>query len=131
MLDNGHALAVLPVYGYDHGNLVFAAGDPSGCFSDPWDSGLAGLIYASPADVELVGCPVDRLVEALTAEVQEYSRWSEGDCYGYVVERLVPACAQCGAGERWEDADEMNSCGGFIGQEYAEEAALEALRSYL
>ena len=124
------ALVVLPVYGYDHGQLVLQAGDPQGQFSDPWDSGLAGLIYITPEAVKenWTETPdADHLTAALKAEVEEYNSWATGDVYGYIVEKLVPECDHCGCEERWEETDD--SCWGLIGYEYAQEAAREALQA--
>jgi len=132
LIVTGQALIVLPVFGYEHGSLHLSTGR-HGVFADPWDSGLAGLIYADPESVrEGWGDQVpdmDTLAAALAAEVDEYDRWANGDVYGYIVERETVPCEHCGRGAgEWEHVD---SCWGFIGAEYAEGAARDALRAEL
>lgn len=75
-----------------------------------------------------------RAAESLQAVIDEYNTWATGECYGYQVQRHAPDCDDCEdlpvsewpatdcAG--WEDTDD--SCWGFIGYEYATEAATEA-----
>lgn len=65
-------------------------------------------------------------------EMAEYKAWIEGDCYSYVVEKQVEWMATEYDAETfptkttWEVVD---SCGGYYGEEYAREAALEAFES--
>lgn len=41
------AIVVLPVFGYDHGQLRIQVGP----YSDPWDSGQLGFIWATKGDI--------------------------------------------------------------------------------
>lgn len=60
--------------------------------------------------------------------MEEYKAWCEGDVYYYVVEKRVHWTTEDETivnreTDTWEEVD---SCGGFYGSEYAREAALEA-----
>jgi hypothetical protein len=70
---------------------------------------------------------------ALIAHAREYQAWTEGDVYGYVIERRVvwqraddPTVTE----DRWEDVE---SCWGFYGpdHEYVEQEARAALAALL
>lgn len=126
------AAAVLPVWGYDHGQLTLKAGERDYPFDDRWDSGLAGLIYITPeAAREAFGenYTAEQLDSLLTAEVAEYDQYLTGDVWGYVIEKLIPECEHCGCEQRcehcgWELED---SCWGFYGYDYAEKEARSVL----
>ena len=98
------ARIVLPVYCYDHSGRVYSTGP----FSCPWDSGQAGIIYATGASIrEALGVKritakgIERATEYLTSEVDTYSQWAQGDIYGYVVES--------------PEGETLDSCWGFYG----------------
>lgn len=44
-------VAILPVYMYDHGELVFSTSQ----FTCPWDSGQVGFIFATREDIKQLG----------------------------------------------------------------------------
>jgi len=75
----------------------------------------AGVIYARESE----GMTSEHVEQVLRAELTEYASWCEGEVYGYVVERSTDD-----DGEVW---GEVTSCWGHIGQEWAEQAAREAL----
>ena len=58
----------------------------------------------------------------------EWRAYAEGDVWSYAVERREHWTSDTGkTHDTWETVD---SCGGFYGRQYAEEAALEALGAY-
>jgi hypothetical protein len=68
------------------------------------------------------------------ATLDEWRNWAEGDVYGYIVEKKefwskeyarYGVVYQTEEGWDWEEVD---SCWGFSGREYAEQAAKEALK---
>lgn len=106
---------VLPVWGYEHGQLALTAGTRSGQFADRWDSGLAGIAYmfrsvakanmARPDDGDW-----DSAIErAIQDEVETYDKWARGEVTFYTAAKR-PA----GSDDEW---DEFDSCHGFIGEE--------------
>lgn len=99
----------LPVYRYEHGGVAYSTVS----FNDPWDSGRVGIIVATRDRIaELCGAdfPADKVREALRSEIEEYSKWANGEVYGYVVRDGV-------------DGRELDSCWGIIGMEWAKSEA--------
>lgn len=109
----------LPVWKYEHGGVAYVAA-MSNPFSCPWDSGQAGIIFALKADVrkEYGVKRVDaktraKALEVLKGEVQTYSKWANGEVYGYTVTDAT--------------GEEVDSCWGFIGDlEHVREEAKAA-----
>jgi hypothetical protein len=100
----------LNVYMLDHSGISFRTTD----FGDRWDSGQVGWIFTTPEKIEETGAPEDSWKEQLKNEVEEYSKWANGECYGYMMEKLVETCDKCHS-TQWEHVD---SCWGFIGHIY-------------
>lgn len=110
---------ILAVHMVEHSGVALSTRP----FRDPCDSGQVGWIYALPATIRKEhGTPrITKEVRAhvatvLQSEVEEYGRWLDGDCYGYTVEDA--------------NGEELDSCWGFIGYAYAEQAAKEAAIHY-
>lgn len=103
-------------------------------FEEGWGSDRTrALAWLEPSEAERVGIPrgpgfiSDR--DIVEGEIQEHNRWADGECYGYRVQAKVELATifdgeDDDSGE-WEDTDD--SCWGFIGHEYAEHEATEAL----
>lgn len=108
---------VLPVYAYIHSGIAL---NTSG-FSCPWDSGQSGCIFVSKAKVrEFFGVKrittrtLNRVITCLKSEVEEFSKFLNGEVYGYIL--------------RDDDGREIDSCYGFIGEDLAKEEAEAALK---
>lgn len=100
------------------------------------------IVYDTPAWVKSIGyddkiAPRADYDAAKAVQMDEYIAYLEGDVYTYDVERKVhvksrkdihvngePLRTEEREYDEWELVD---SCGGFYGEEYAREAALEAL----
>lgn len=109
------ATVVLPVSLYDHSGVSYYVGGPR----DPWDSGMVGFILDTPERLDITGfAPKDEadMVRALTAEIETYSMWANGECCGYVIKD--------------RNDDEVESCWGFYGSEAALDAA-EAVAAHM
>ena len=111
---------VLPVYGYDHGQLRLQAGERTGSFNDRWDSGIAGVIYQQRGG-EYAHLTDEQIVAALKAEVENYDTWANGEMTGYVVEK------RCGECECWSTVD---ACWGYYSVEEAMEQGTATLETY-
>ena len=83
----------LAVYKYEHSGVSYSAtvvgNNP---YSDPWDSGFAGFIYASREDIRkeygvkrLSKTVLENFYDLCKAEVEEYSYWANGECYCYTL----------------------------------------------
>lgn len=112
------AAVVLPLGLYDHSGISMYIGAGSIDYGG-WDSGQVGWIYVSKAKARhecewkrLTKARLAKLAEYLTAEVREYDSFLTGDCYGFVIEDA--------------DGEQLDSCWGFIGAEYAEQEARDA-----
>jgi hypothetical protein len=80
---------------------------------------------------EEVGAPIESLQKE--DYLSEVRAWAEGDVYGWIVERNATYTKTYSDGreedgEEWETVD---SCWGFYGRDYAEEAAKDALNDAL
>ena len=115
-IENNPDFISLPVYAYIHSGVIL---NTTG-FSCPWDSGKCGIIYVSKEDarksfeVKVISAKIrEKVLECLKSEVEEYSRYLGGEVYGYrVLDR---------------SGEEVDSCWGLVGIEYAiEEAEMSA-----
>jgi hypothetical protein len=90
--------------------------------------GPRALWYMTPEQIKEIG---NTPAEAIAIEIQEYRSWTEGDVWGVVTEKRV-TWQQTGTSEdnvmhTW---DEVESCWGLIGREYAEQYAAEGFGPY-
>lgn len=118
------ATHVLPLGLLDHSGLHMYVGggehwqDPGG-----WDSGTIGVIFDTPRTREMCGTEPEQVEAALKGEVETYDQYLTGDVYGYVVSKLET----CDHGD--EHADEVDSCWGMFGYDYALSEGEAALAS--
>jgi hypothetical protein len=115
---NGSGAVMLPLYLLDHSGLSMSV---SG-FSDRWDSGQVGLIYATGKQIkEEFGDAedaVERATNLLKGEVEMYDQHLRNEVYGVNIETFV----NTGSVDEpeWEQED-IDSCWGYFGTKYAEE----------
>lgn len=108
---------VLPVGMIDHSGVhYYIGGGAHWSDSAGWDSGTCGVILDTPETLAVRGFPdpltEEWLREGMAAEIGEYSKWANGEVYGYVIKD--------------RNGDDVESCWGFIGYEYAQQEANEA-----
>lgn len=100
-------LVGLPVYAYIHGNTQLSTTP----FSCSFDSGLAGFIACNREDAKnwfAKDVPEERVLEVLRSEVEEFSKFLQGDVYIITI---------------YVDGKEEETIGGFYGFDYAVEEA--------
>ncbi|MBC7325751.1 MAG: hypothetical protein H5T99_10630, partial [Moorella sp. (in: Bacteria)] len=109
----GKDVIALPLYLYDHSGLAMSTRGDIYPFNDPWDAGQVGWIYVTLKKVrdwfgvkKVTKKLRARVLEILRAEVEEYSRWLQGDVYGYVLEDA--------------EGSKIDSCWGFFGTDWKE-----------
>ena len=114
------ARVILKVGIIDHSGVAYyIGGGPHPCDPGGWDSGTCGVIFDTTDRRKACGGESDdyytdeMITEQLTAEIEEYSQWASGQCYGYVITD--------------SNGDEVVSCWGYIGYEYAKESASSAV----
>ena len=103
---------VLPVYMIDHSGIALSLKD----FGDPWDSGQVGIYHMSPSQlIEEYGEDTpeirERATSAIKAEIEEYSEYVNGNCWGFVIED--------------ENGNTVDSCWGFIGSDIFDNGMIE------
>lgn len=109
------AIAVLPVYLYDHSGLALSTTP----FSCPWDSGRVGAIYATAKSVAITlgqDASREQILRALREEVSLFDSYVSGDVWGFVI------CDRFG--------NVLDSCGGFFDRQEAEEEGKRALAAH-
>lgn len=116
------ATVVLPIWVEgDHNGPAVGVGSEN----DRYTRGnVIGLIYDTPQTRAECGTPPELIGPGLADEVGEWSSWSTGDVWSYVVERH-----QRGPDSDSEDWELVDSGSVLIGHEYAESRARDAVRS--
>lgn len=96
--------------------------------------GAWSLWYVMPEKLAETALSAAQLIEV---EQNEYQRWAEGEVYGHIVEKdvtRIPRDAEDRDDPELDDEtrewEHVDSCWGYIGREYAEEAAREAFEPY-
>lgn len=103
----------LPVFAYQHSGVALSTRSWQGrAHHAEWDSGQSGFIYITAKTAlewmggkRLTKRKLEQVYKNLAGMVEEYGRWLNGDCFGYVVTE---------EGE----AKEVDACWGFIGMDY-------------
>lgn len=98
----------LPVYKYEHGNVVF---NTTG-FSFPWDNGIVGYIAISKEEFSKEFHESVSPDQYLATTIQLLSDWANGNCYGFVIED--------------SDGNVQDSCWGYYGEKGIEAAIEDA-----
>lgn len=112
---NERGMYALPVSAYEHSGMVYRVGDPGQFVDGQWDAGFVGLIYTTDERIQEFGnkdYTREQVYEWLASEVELYSDWSEGSCYGFIVTD--------------KEGDEVDSCWGFIGSDPDKSGLAEA-----
>lgn len=111
---------ILPLHLYDHSGVTISTSP----FNNRWDSGQVGFILVSKktALAEFGGKIVtaklkQKLERILKGEVETYSKFLEGDIYGF---QIVD-----------EDDNHIDSCYGFFGSDHKENGMLDYINHEL
>lgn len=133
-----HNIEAYPVYKYEHSAVAYRTQD----FGDRWDSGMIGWAYIDPDAETWEGMEPKEIIKS---HLEVYTQWCNGEVYGYIVEKLLTYTTTYSdgttvSGEEWVEEEEVgyvksrthsgydtitmgNSCWGFIGLEWAIQAA--------
>jgi len=115
---------ILPLCLLDHSGLHLYIGTGAhACDPGGWDSGPVGFIYADEDAIRkefnisnfqaIPQWALDKAKKILEQEVKTYDQFLQGDVWGYAIED--------------DEGNHLDSCWGFFGREYCEEAGREAL----
>lgn len=84
----------LPIYMYDHSGVTLSTGRGYP-FNDPWDAGQLGYIYATYEEIRkeygikyVTKTIIEKVEKVLKSEVAVYSRYLNGEVYGWMVSTL-------------------------------------------
>jgi hypothetical protein len=106
---------MLPVYAYIHSGIIINTFG----FSCPWDSGQCGIIYAERDAIlkeysakKITKKIRENVLGVLKGEIDTFSNYLAGNVYGYIVKDASGVI--------------LDSCWGFIGQDYVMESAKAA-----
>lgn len=110
---------ILPLYLYDHSGITISTGS----FSCPWDSGQVGWIYMTLDEARSnwpnESDPIEAATRCLKGEVDEYDKFLTGEAYGYTIT----------SGSADGNGEELTSCWGYLGLEFAREDGLAELKA--
>lgn len=111
---------VLPVFMYEHSGIALSCGP----FACPWDSGQLGVISITPEKIRreysvrhILKKLRIQVTASLRSEVEEYSKFVNGECYSFAIED--------------PDGETIDSCCGFIGWEYVQQEARSVVNDIL
>lgn len=106
---------LIPVYIFVHGNITLST-TPFGC---TFDSGKLGYYFMSKEKIiHEYGVEHDRekVRSYMENEIKTYDSFLQGNTYGYTIHKDA-VCGSCAHNE----PEEMDSCYGFIGDDWANE----------
>lgn len=118
LIKEREAVIILPLFLYDHSGItMYTTGDTRYRQHEAWDSGQVGFIYCTQADIDREwDGDVEKATQYLIGEVKTYDQYLVGDVYGFSVES--------------KHGEDIDSCWGFYGIEYAKEEANSAADNY-
>ncbi|MCQ2232457.1 MAG: hypothetical protein MJZ30_11480 [Paludibacteraceae bacterium] len=112
----------LRVYCYEHGGICLSCGREGNPFSDPWDSGLYGIIARRKDEIRdeygwkrITKERKEKILGYFESEIKVLSDYYEGNVFGYTI--TDPD------GEETDD-----SCWGFYGSDHEESGLLDQAR---
>lgn len=110
-------LLIVPVYRYEHGNVIYRRGNGSG-----WDSSNCGFYIVTDKTADVLGTPADRFARVIDSELEEYTKYANGEIYAFTLYD--------------ENGEIEDSCGGFydiedIKEHLPKEYADDDLNDYL
>lgn len=108
---NTKGYVALPVYAYIHSGVTVST-TPFGC---RWDSGLSGFTYTKRTDyIEGFGAKKNVknsvIEDHLKGNLKTFDTWLRGEVYSFLIEDA-------------ETGEVLDSCGGYYGNDYAENMA--------
>lgn len=118
-LMNDKNVVYLPVFAYIHSGILL---NTSG-FSCPWDSGMSGIIAVTKNEIRtqfnvkrITKSILDKVLTCLKGEVETYSKYLNGEVYGYEILN--------------EKNEVVDSCFGFYSEEDAQSEGESSLKFF-
>ena len=122
--ENKNDIAIcLPIFMYEHSEVSLSTSNKKYPFNDRWDAGQVGIVYVTKETLKKeypIDQPQEKTIEiatnVLVAEVEEYSRYLNGDIYGYQISATEGSPKLC-----------TDSCWGFDDMNYMIDEAKAAI----
>lgn len=73
-------LLIVPVYRYEHGNMLYKRGTASG-----FDYSNCGFYIITDRTANVLGTPEDRFLAGIDGELKTYTSYANGDVYGFTL----------------------------------------------
>lgn len=73
-------LAIYPIVKHEHGNVVYRLGTAHG-----FDYSNNGFYIVTDKTAKLLGTPRESFEKVITQELEEYTKWANGEVYGFVL----------------------------------------------
>lgn len=114
---------------YDHSSRTWTLKGEG--YHDRWDSTVYAGILLWDHDPNDIGRTYEEREKAARTFIEEYTDWAEGNTYYYKIEKIV---ADHGFDPEMDDVDdlegveEIDSCGGFIGEDWLTQNIREAIK---
>ena len=120
LLEDKKAKFAMPLYIYEHSGMSLKCFEDKTMvgypYNDQWDAGCIGMVFTTEAllkEAGLFNSTKKEIIEYMKAEVDTYSQWCNGECYGFRLSKWSK-CDKC---NQVEDK-EIDSCYGFLGWDH-------------
>ena len=130
MLEDKKAKYAIPLYMYEHSGISLKCfedkvGYP---YNDQWDAGCIGMVFTTEELLHrynitgLTHMTKNEVIDQMKAEVNVYSNWCNGECYGFRLSK-VSDCDKCNQTVE----QEIDSCYGFYGYDHETSGLYDAI----
>ena len=122
------ALAALPLWIYEHSGITISCGDRNYPYNDQFDSGHLGWAYCTRKALSDIGLELDgdtwrdEALRQIRNTVRTYDQYLTGDVWWYC---LMESSVPFEVAEDEADWEEIDSCGGYYGDDLFESGIAE------
>ena len=129
LLEDKKAKFAMPLYIYEHSGMALKCFEDKTMvgypYNDQWDAGCIGMVFTTEAllkEAGLFNSTKKEIIEYMKAEVDTYSQWCNGECYGFRLSKWSK-CDKC---NQLEDK-EIDSCFGYYGYDHDKNGLYDAV----
>ena len=127
MLEDKKAKYAIPLYMYEHSGISLKCFEEKVeyPYNDQWDAGCIGMVFTTEEllkDTGLTHMTKNEVIDQMKAEVNVYSNWCNGECYGFRLSK-VSDCDKCNQTVE----QEIDSCYGFYGYDHETSGLYDAI----
>ena len=127
MLEDKKAKYAIPLYMYEHSGISLKCFEEKVeyPYNDQWDAGCIGMVFTTEEllkDTGLTHMTKNEVIDQMKAEIDTYSHWCSGECYGFRLSK-VSDCDKCNQTVE----QEIDSCYGFYGYDHETSGLYDAI----